>query len=172
MKKIIVLTLFCVFVTTAFCQNCGLCGTWQGTYSLPVPDPDPDGDIIDLNMKMFVRIKKRGEDLSVRVKAYPANNPSEISYWNDCDVTSQSTTSINWSSYVRTSYDWNNSDKKNGITIYKVSYWRVCSAQLQRGNLVMTYYLFSRYFDRQENIIGTHSTPTKRITLYQEDEDW
>ena len=112
MRKFIVLTLFFVFVTTAFCQNCELCGTWQGTYSITVPDPEPDGGLIDENMKMFVRIKSHGEDLSVRVKVLPANNPNETKYWNDCEVTSQSTTIINWTSYISTSYDWDDSDKK------------------------------------------------------------
>lgn len=136
-----------------------------------VIDPDPEGGFIEQPMKMIIRINSIEDETVLRVKVSPLNNPTEIHYWNDCVVSNSNESSIEWTSFVRTSYDWDNSDKKNGKTIYKVDYWWACSAKLNKGKLHMTYYLHSNYFDKQGNIIGTHNNPPDNITLYKDD-DW
>lgn len=174
MKKVIALflILFTFFTTTLAQNDCQMCGDWIGTYSMSVIDPDPDGSFIYEKCKMHIRIKQHGNNMSVRVKTYFVKNPNDIQYWNDCNITSVSENSISFSTFVRDSFDWNSSDRKNGKIINKASYWNICTLSYERGKLVLYEHLYTEYYDKNGAIIGTHSNPISSVSLYQDDDDW
>lgn len=173
MKKIIALTLIMLpLALPLFAQDdCKMCGTWIGTYSFPLPDPDPDGDIVNENYKMFVRVKQYGNNYSIRVKTFPIKETDNIKYWNDCEVTAVSEDVISFSSFVRDSYDWSNSDRKNGRVISKTSYWNICTLTYSNNKLILSQHLHTEYYDQNGTLIGTHNNPLSSISLYQDD-DW
>ena len=153
-------------------QDCKMCGDWIGTYTISIPDPDPDGGMIDQHVKMYVRIKQFGEDLSVRVKSYPVDEPNNVKYWSDCEITNTTTSSISFTSYADDSYEWDNTDKKNGRIIYKALYFRECVLDYYSGKIVLSLHFHVDYYDRYNSWIDGHDFGYETITLYQDDEDW
>lgn len=174
MKKTLTLLItLCTLSALSFAQeNCKLCGTWIGTFTLPVPDPDPDGDIANETFKMYIRVRQHGNNYSVRVKTFPIKETDNIKYWNNCEVTSISEESITFSSFVRDCYDWSNSDRKNGRVIHKTSYWNICTLTYHSVKLVLSQHLHTKYYDKNGTLIGTHNNPSSYISLYQDNDDW
>lgn len=172
MRKLLLIGVsFFVSMTTAMAQESSLIGTWEGTYTIQIPDPNSEG-MKDEQHKMIIRIKLYDEEYVVKVKTFPVKNPSDVKYWNDCNVTYSDEQQIKWSSYIWTSYDWDSSDKKNGQIIYCVEYIELCTVTMLKGRLSYVGTMHSVYKNRQGDVIGTHDTPTERITLYKPEEDW
>lgn len=173
MKRIGLLLFFSIIsLSEGVAQDCNLCGTWEGVYKILVPDPNPEGDVLEESQKMVLRIKIYGDDATIRVKSIPIKDPSNVKYWSDCIVSYYDGNTIKWSSYNSTSYDWNNSDRKNGKIIYCAEYTWIGSATFSNGCLRFSYYMHSSYKDKNGNEIGTHDTPTKHLTMYKDEGDW
>ncbi len=153
-------------------DDCKMCGTWTGAYTLPVPAPNPGGGFVYENFKMIVRVKQYGNNFTVRVKTFPIKETDNIEYWNDCDVTKISEENLSFSSFVSDSFDWTISDRKNGCVISRASYWKICKLTYHNGRLVLTQYLNAKYYDRNGLLIGTHDNPSSSVSLYQDDDDW
>lgn len=173
MKKILaLLSILFTFIVTTLAQNdCKMCGTWNGTYSITFPDPNLD-ELVDEVRKIIIRIKQYGDDISVRVKNYPVKDPSNVHYWNDCKITNVSENAISFSSFVRDSFDWDSSDRKNGRIINKASYWNICTLSYEKGKLILSEHLYTEYYAKNGDIIGTHNSPISSVSLYQDDDDW
>lgn len=152
-------------------QDCKMCGDWIGTYTISIPDPDPDGGMIDENVKMYVRIKRYGDDMSVRVKTHPVKDPNNLRYF-DCSITNTTNNSISFTAFVGDDYDWDNTDKKNGRIIYKASYYWVCLITYYSGKMVLSRHFRADYYDKYNSWIDAHDAGYETITLYQEDDDW
>ena len=173
MNKIILsFILFFACFLNADSQIIPLVGTWEGTYTIQVPDPDSES-MKDEQRKMIIRIKQYDDEYVVKVKTFPVMNPSDVKYWNDCNVTYSNEQQIKWNSYIWTSYEWDSSDKKNGQVIYCVEYIELCTVTMLKGErLNYVGSIHSVYKNRRGDVIGTHDTPSERITLYKQEEDW
>lgn len=153
-------------------QDCKMCGDWIGTYTISIPDPDPDGGMIDENVKMYVRIKRYGDDMSVRVKTHPVKDSNNIKYWSDCNITDLTNNSISFTSFVTDSNDWDNNDRINGRVINKASYSVICRLCYQNGKMVMSRHFHVDYFDRNNYWIDGNDYAFETISLYLEEDDW
>lgn len=148
-----------------------MCGDWVGTYNLLIPDSDPEGGFIEQNMKMFIRIKQYGDDVNVRVKSSPANEPRNIKYWPDCEITDATDNSISFTSPAGDTYDWDNY-RKNGRFVNKASYYCVCTINYRNGKIVLSRHFHVDYYDKSNFWIDGNDYGYETITLYQEDDDW
>lgn len=153
-------------------QDCKMCGDWTGNFTIQIPDPDPEGGMIDEQIKMYVRIKQYGDDVSVRVKTHPTKDPGEIKYWSDCNITDYDTGSISFTSSAGDTYDWDDTDRKNGRIISKASYYAICRLNYQNGKIVMYRHFRVDYYDRNDCWIDGRDYAYETISLYQEDDDW
>ena len=149
-----------------------MCGDWIGTYTISIPDPEPDGGMIDQNMKMLIRIKQYGDDMSIRVKTFPVNEPNDIKYWSDCEITNATDNSISFTSSAGDSFDWDNNDRKNGRVINKASYYCMCILDYRNGKIVLSRHFHVDYYDRYNSYIDGRDYGYETISLYQEDDDW
>lgn len=171
-KTIFFLLLFLFFEAIATAQDCKMCGDWIGTYTISIPDPEPDGGMIDQNMKMLIRIKQYGDDMSIRVKTFPVNEPNDIKYWPDCEITNATDNSISFTSSAGDSFDWDNNDRKNGRVINKASYYCMCILDYRNGKIVLSRHFHVDYYDRYNSYIDGRDYGYETISLYQEDDDW
>lgn len=99
MKRILSLTLlYLAIATTCFAQECELCGTWYGNYSVP----NPDGGEIEL--KISLKIRKAGDNYRIRMKYDNLTLGMEHKY-GVCRVTYADNHTISWQIDEQKEYD-------------------------------------------------------------------
>lgn len=172
-KKLIYMFFLLLSVIGLMAQESKMYGDWQGYYD--TKEPNENWEMVPVHMKMYVRIKSQGGKLSVRVKNYPMENPSKITYWNNCNITRQTSTSISFSSLINTVNErWNDteSERVNGKVVFKYSVYYDSYAYLEEGTLNLTYHLRYVYYGRDDEVIGYSDGIADNVTLYQEEDDW
>lgn len=104
MRKVLFVAMLCVLSTLRmYAQNSPFVGTWEGTYTIQYPDPDSES-MKDEQRKIIIRIKQYDDEYVIKVKTFPVKDPSDVKYWNDCNITYSDEQQIKWNSYISTSY--------------------------------------------------------------------
>lgn len=176
MKRLLILTIILCgsgYNALLHAQESKLCGDWQGYYDTLVPDDN--WDMVPLSMKMYVRIKTHGNEMTIRVKNCPVKDQSKIKYWNECKIVNKTSSSIEFTSLVNSvNEQWRDieTERVNGQVVYSWAVWYVCSAKLSQEKLYMSYHLHYEYYGKNGNIIGTNNGSTDNVILYQEEDDW
>ena len=171
MKRLSILILLHLCFINIIAQTSSIVGTWEGTITMQIPDSESDG-MKDFQSKIVLRITQYGEEYGVRVKNIPIDDPSKVYYWNDCRIIQSDKSEVKWSSHIRTSYDWDSSDRKNGRVIYCADYSWIYSASFYNGRVNLVRYMHTDYKDQNGSLIGTHDNPSEKILLYKQDNDW
>lgn len=165
------LFVFHLCIITMIAQTSPIVGTWEGTLTTQIPDKDSDG-LTNSQSKIVVRITQYGEEYGVRVKNILVDDPSKVHYWSDCKIIHSGESEVKWSSHINTSYDWDNSDRKNGKVIYCADYSWICTASFSNGRIIYIRHMHTDYKDQNGSIIGTHDNPSENILLYKQENDW
>ncbi len=171
MKRLINIIIFNLCFITVIAQTSPIVGTWEGIYTFQVPDKDSD-ELMSSQSKIVVRITQYGEAYGIRVKNIPVDNASKVHYWNDCKIIRAGASEVKWSSFIRTSYDWDGSYRKNGRVIYCADYSWICTAFFSNGRINFVIHMHTDYKDQNGSIIGIHDNPSKSFLLYKQENDW
>ena len=168
------LSLLCM--TTAMAQEPSICGDWVGVYEDSDMNPTAEFQSV-VDWKLYIRIKRIDGQYRVRMKRRIADESLPFSYENNCKVQSANTNEIVWIGYDVDNYDWDSTDKKQGVRIghtHETVYHKVV---LNHG--VMDYYKKSvtTYYDTHGHLITTSTiifpeTGSPYCNLYKDDSDW
>lgn len=108
------LSLLCM--TTAMAQEPSICGDWVGVYEDSDMNPTAEFQSV-VDWKLYIRIKRIDGQYRVRMKRRIADESLPFSYENNCKVQSANTNEIVWIGYDVDNYDWDSTDKKQGVRI-------------------------------------------------------
>lgn len=179
MKKLFALTLMMLpLALPLFAQDdCKMCGDWVGVYNGTKPHPTEER-LIPADYKLYVRIKRIEDNISVRLKCQLADNSAAAWYMNDWKVSDYSENRI--------VLVWDGGDDDNGgdgwdiINGKKCAYRRdiiYASLELTKGILYFNGGTnYGTWYDKYGNVLDTFhfdaSIPARNVTLYKDDDDW
>ena len=166
-KLFYILMLFCITYPMS-AQECVLCGDWIGETTFK--------DITDgskITIKRTVRIKQEEGTYSIKMKAL---RNGEVEYYNTGRIKQVDETSISWCYLYATNYDWDSSDKYNGVTIGHIDVYVHCNVKLELGVLRYTQYYVFLYYNREGQYIGEENgrfnNNNFNCILNKEEENW
>ena len=159
-KILVIILLLFSFPVALIAQESPLCGDWTGNYYLKVGS-------MGANMKRFIRIKKYGDNYTVRMKEI--NLDLNRTTYSDCVVTSSDDNSISF--YEDYPKEYENDDSK-WVASEGKNYW---SVQLVDGVLKLRNHgNYTKLFDKNNNTKEINMPPqtSSNMNLYKDDSDW
>lgn len=170
MKKKLLLNVFLLLtMTTAMAQNCDLCGTWMGNYKSQEYD-ETEGGMVYKTFKVFVRINKYGDDYRVRIKSHDVKNPSDVRYWEDCNIVETGDGYLRWYRKIEKRPFYVN----GYVDSYTESELYDC---VKNVGGVLQFTIMDRHhmrtYDNHGNCVEEEDYyPSTNVLLYKEDLDW
>ena len=170
-KLFYILMLFCITYPMS-AQECVLCGDWVGNFTDPYfPEND---DVVKVSFTRTIRITCKDDNYDVKMKT-TRNDNNDVRYYNGAQITHSDENSISWYYLLMSSYDWDSSDKFNGVTIGHVDFYSCCKVIIDQGVLKYIEYHKRLYYDRRGNYIGEwtgRKSSYKNGILHKEEPNW
>lgn len=169
---LIVLSLLCL--TTVMAQEPTICGDWVGIFEdWAIVNREGSKSKIYKDYKRYIRIKLIDGHFTLRMKTRVADESSPFNYWPECQILEANDRKIMWKMDLGSDYDWTPSAEHKGIPIGHVDYFKYCTVILSNGILKYSENMLVFYYDRQGREIDKEQTPEgKAQSLYKEDSDW
>lgn len=175
MRKVLlvsILSLLCM--TTAMAQEPAICGDWIGVFESTKPHPTEDR-LIPADWKLYLRIKKIGEDYIVMMKRRLADETIPFVYEKKCKVQFGDEHIIRWITIDEDDWDISSTYKEQGINVGHVHDTVYNSAEYNNGCLSFSSYLERTHYDRQGHVINKKKINTgfpRKCELYKDNADW
>ena len=172
MKRILfyILILFSIAYPMS-AQECVLCGDWVGNFTDPYfPEND---DVVRVSFTRTIRITCKDDNYDVKMKT-TRNDNNDVRYYNGAQITHSDENSISWYYLLGSDYNWDSSDKFNGVTIGHVDFYRCCEVIIDQGVLKYIEYHKRLYYNRSGHYIGEWKGSASYVSgiLYKEEPNW
>ena len=170
MKRFLFLiALFFVVTINVLAQSSALCGTWMGNYRSQEYD-ETAGGMVYKTYKVFVRINKYGDDYRVRIKSHDVKTPSDVRYWEDCNVLEARDNYLSWYRKIerRPFYVNGHVDSYTESELYDCvkNVGGILQLTIMARHHIRTYDIHGNYVEEEDYY------PSTNVMLYKEDLDW